>query len=211
MKKDHFNPIAKVYDRLAKIVFGNSIIDIQHQTFEKVKMGGKVLILGGGSGKILPFIDQQIKPNDITYVELSSEMIELAKDKKVSCSINFIQDSYEVINPDKNKYDVLITNFFLDILTYEKLTAFINTSHELLNQNGQWIVTDFRIDPHPLKKVFHQTLHKCMVLFFKITVNLQNSKLYDYEEMIRNGNHFQQKIAYKAFSKMMFSTLFQKV
>jgi ubiquinone/menaquinone biosynthesis C-methylase UbiE len=74
-----FNRIAPVYDILASIVFGNAIKKAQFWLLDHVPAGSSVLIAGGGTGWILQEIARKRLDCSIHFLDISEEMIRLAK------------------------------------------------------------------------------------------------------------------------------------
>ena len=74
-----FDPIASWYDRLGKIVFFDRLHIAQKEYLNQLKQGNSLLILGGGTGRILEDIDRLGLNLNIDFVEPSSEMIKKAK------------------------------------------------------------------------------------------------------------------------------------
>ncbi|NME71654.1 class I SAM-dependent methyltransferase [Flammeovirga aprica] len=209
MNKDQFDYIAKFYDFIAAIVFGKAIQEIQLKHLERIKRKSRILIIGGGSGKILSEIDQLGLASEIVYIEKSPKMIALAKKNKINSPIKFINASYEDAK-EYGHFDVIITNFFVDLLNEKQFQAFIPFIYSLLSENGKWIVTDFRIhERFPLRSL-HKLIHLSMISFFRITVNLQNTKLFNYHTLIHESRFFQAESKKYAYMHMMFSSIFKK-
>ncbi|OHX68346.1 class I SAM-dependent methyltransferase [Flammeovirga pacifica] len=211
MRKNQFDYIAKIYDKLAYLVFGNKITYIQQRTFYRLPKEKKVLIIGGGTGKIIPYIEEQLQPNSLTFLDYSSTMIQLAQQVPYKGDIHYINDSYTSLFKQKETYDIIITNFFLDVLPSKALDTFVNDVNKLLNDNGYWVVSDFRIDPHPRKKLLHTSLHQLMVLFFKITANLENTQLPNYIQVIDATKKYKKRAIKYAYFDMMFTALYSKL
>ena len=76
MVVSNFDSIAPFYDFLVKLVFGKKIWEAQRTHLNEIPENGSVLILGGGPGRILESLPANI---NVTYLELSSKMIERAK------------------------------------------------------------------------------------------------------------------------------------
>src|SRR5688572_28861247 len=76
---NQFNGLARRYDRLAKIIFGNSLLEAQTAYLNEISSNANVLILGGGTGKLLTRLLNVNKSCSIWYIEASSMMIELAR------------------------------------------------------------------------------------------------------------------------------------
>src|SRR4051812_8308924 len=76
----NFDHIARYYNILSIIVFGNAIHKAQTQFLDRIPDGSSVLIIGGGSGKFLREMLIKRRFNKILYVEYSAEMIRLSKE-----------------------------------------------------------------------------------------------------------------------------------
>ncbi|MBD0404262.1 class I SAM-dependent methyltransferase [Flammeovirga sp. EKP202] len=209
MNKDQFDYIAKFYDFIAAIVFGKAIQEIQLKHLPKIKKKSRVLIIGGGSGKILKKIDELGIASEVIYIEKSPKMTALAKKIKTKTPVKFINTSFENAK-DYGRFDLIITNFFVDLLNEKQFQNFIPFIYSLLNDNGKWIVTDFRIhERFPLRSL-HKLIHFSMVSFFKVTVNLQNTTLFNYHTLIHESRFFQAESKKYAYMHMMFSSIFKK-
>ncbi|MEQ9169021.1 MAG: methyltransferase domain-containing protein [Fulvivirga sp.] len=175
--KNNFNLIAPVYDKLGSFIFGNSLIDSQRAMLHHLKADNHVLILGGGSGDILKELDKLEMRLSISYVELSSKMVELAKTNQPfkNLEVAFINQNAQSI--DLPKADIVITNYFLDVFTLENLSIIMEKIDQALNDSGTWLCTDFR----KTNSFFKNALIKLMYLFFKIFSQLEGTKLEDFE------------------------------
>ena len=157
----NFNFVASFYDRLSRLVFQKSIEQASQQMVDWVKPGSKVLILGGGTGKLL----EQFKNNaSIDYVELSTKMIEQAKNRACVGEVSFYNHDYLLFESTK-KYDYIICPFFLDLFVPVELNKVINKIKEELTQNGKLLVLDFSPKNTGWFNLF---LLQVMILFFRV-------------------------------------------
>src|SRR5687767_498288 len=74
-----FNFIAPVYDALAQLVYGKAQRRAQAHFLSMIPAGSSVLILGGGSGWILPELLRQSRPARVLFLEPSAQMMQRAK------------------------------------------------------------------------------------------------------------------------------------
>lgn len=183
--RNDFNAIAPYYDTLKRMVFGKTIAQSQLCFLGRIRCGGKVLIIGGGSGEILIPIIEKFPACNIWYIEASSRMIELAKRRLEGreAKVNFIEGSLDSLSPHI-RFDAVITNFFLDMFPDEKVKRIGSMVANWLCQDGVWIVTDF-VDS---RKWRYQILLKIMYIFFRISCGIEAGKLPSWEtEVGRNG------------------------
>ena len=171
-----YDLLAPVYDILVTLIFGNSLFNAQKKFLYKLSAHQKVLIVGGGRGEILKIIDQLTIPLEITYLDVSEKMIKYASRLTLSnLTIRYQVGPIQDFKSDE-KYDVLITSFFLDQFEGRVLNEITYTLSVLLGQGGQWLLTDFQ----RTGKIRHLLLEKVMYLFFKFFTGISAGKLSDY-------------------------------
>lgn len=202
MKSNDFGKIAFVYDRLAKLVFGKSIVDSQKAFFDKIPAEARILIMGGGSGRILPELFLSNPKIDVCYIDASAEMISLAKYRiRNDKHIEFIVGTEDDI-PDR-PFDVIITNFYLDLFKAESLLLVVQKLRNVMRPNSLWIVTDFTD-----KKWWHRLMLKVMYIFFRVTTRIEASQLPDWSETLQKfgGKKNDSKFFFREFIE---ATMFQ--
>lgn len=179
-----YNLIAPFYDLIVNIVFGNKIKELQITHLDKISNNSMVLILGGGTGWILEEIDKRKNGLTITYIDLSSKMIERSKKRTINNNkVIFIEGTEQ--NIPQQQYDVLITNFYLDLFPEKKLIKIIKKLSQL--QCSLWIWTDF------VPNKSYKWLEKLMILFFKCMTGLSNNQVYHYDQLIEKHSLYKNK------------------
>ena len=73
-----YDRLAPYYDQLGQLIYGKAIASAQHAQIEHLPIGARVLIVGGGTGKVLEHLVQQ-KPQEVIYVDISKAMISEAR------------------------------------------------------------------------------------------------------------------------------------
>ncbi len=181
-----FNFIAKYYTFVSRLAFGNVLEVAKTSLYHKVPLNGKVLLIGGGTGVSLAYLLKLDSGLKIDYVDASSEMIKLAKLRVPKTHVNFICTPFEAHT--SKGYDVIITEFFLDLFTVAQIEEHIGSIKNKLNKEGIWIDTDFRHSNHLSRKI----LIKGMYLFFRVVSGVKISSLADYLSILK-GNGFMLK------------------
>jgi tRNA (cmo5U34)-methyltransferase len=180
-----FNNVATFYDLLVKVVFGPAMQKAQRYFLGSISDAAKVLIIGGGTGWIARDLFQ-LKPDaHVTYVEASEKMLNRAKKilKAYSHSTLFIHGTDLEVPFQTSGYDIIITNFFLDLFPNEKLGLHIAHSAQYLRENGQWIVTDF-VDE---SKWWQRLMLWLMYGFFRITTGIEARSLPEWDRQIKEN------------------------
>jgi len=175
-----FDKIAFIYDFLAKLVFGKSIIHSQKYFLSRIPDHSKIVILGGGTGWLLAEL-LKVKPNcEVWYIEASEKMIALSRNKiNTEQAIHFIHGTQLAI-PLSLKYDVVITNFYLDLFTDRQLADVAKKIRSSLKPGSLWIATDF-----VCSRRWQKMLLKIMYRFFRITCNIESQQLPEWNNAIQ--------------------------
>jgi len=93
----------------------------------------KILDVGCGPGNHTAYLYSLNNSYQITGIDLSDKMVELARENAPSC--NFIKG--DIRNLDSNiKYDAVIASFCIVHLSNNELIEFISKLNTLLNKNG---------------------------------------------------------------------------
>ena len=185
-KPANFDRVAPVYDFLT-LVFGGNIRRAQQYYLAKIPQNAHILIIGGGTGWILEdILLLKKKLRHITYLEASAKMLGLAKRKHKNFKSSHPEKHLPIIEwikgtekdiPPNHFYDVIITNFFLDLFEQTALFEVMKKLSSLLRQEGTWLFADFSIAEKTTDAWWQRILIKSMYLFFKITCNLQTNEL----------------------------------
>ncbi|MFY0626539.1 MAG: class I SAM-dependent methyltransferase [Reichenbachiella sp.] len=175
---NNFNGVAPIYDFLARFVFGNTILKSQVYYLDEIKDGDSVLIIGGGTGRLLEYV--RAKNVAIDYIEPSDKMVERAKKRNFRPSINFYKERFEDFK-DSRDYDIIICPFFLDLFSEATLNETLSKIKGLLSKKGKVIVTDF--SSH-LDSWYSKILLRLMHLFFRWTASLESKMLFDIHKWV---------------------------
>ena len=77
-KRNGFDLIAPFYDFFATVFTLGNITRSQKWGLDQLPKGGRVLILGGGTGKTLPLLIGKIRPHTVWFVDSSEKMLQKA-------------------------------------------------------------------------------------------------------------------------------------
>jgi ubiquinone/menaquinone biosynthesis C-methylase UbiE len=171
-----FDFIAPFYDRLARLVFGKSIVDSQQYFLNEIPENSSVLILGGGTGWLLETLIAKRPSCAVWYIEASSKMLAITRRRKLNDKTTLILGTEENI-PD-GVFDVVITNFYFDLFPKRKLNDVIQKITKRTSSTSMWIATDF-VDQG---KWWQQMMLKIMYVFFKSVSSIEAMHLPAWEK-----------------------------
>ncbi len=178
-----FDVIAPVYDLLSRMVYGKSIVAAQKYFLKDIPEGAHVLIVGGGTGWIIEELFAVNKTCSVVYIEASQKMLQKAQNRMNSSDKSRIQFIFQSEMPSEGSYDVIITNFFLDVFPSDKLIYIIQQLKDRVVTNGRWIVTDFVDDG----KRWQRFLLKVMYAFFRSVSKLETSILPPWQRLLMDA------------------------
>ena len=162
---NQYNKIAHLYTGLSRLVFGNQLLKIQQELITHLPTDGKLLILGGGNGKILPHIYQHASHLTIEYVEASSTMIQLAK--KTKPKDQKITFHHKDVRDYNQKHDYIFAGFFLDLFDEKKIEELI-LKLENKNRETTWYIADFQLNKRTKYRLLRNIQLKLTILIFTI-------------------------------------------
>jgi tRNA (cmo5U34)-methyltransferase len=180
-----FDRVAWLYDFLAGVVFGNKIKKAQSAFLDHIPANSRIILIGGGSGWLLKQILLRCSPIHLVYLEASSRMLSLAQRKvrliALSSQVDFRLGNEQNILPS-DCFSVVITPFFLDLFTHQRLQQEIMPRLSAsLQPHGIWLFTDFISSPH----WSHRLLVRMMYWFFGKATNIKARQLPDYASLFR--------------------------
>ena len=201
---NRFDKIARVYDTLAYLVFGNAIAEAQLVYIKTIPHQANVLIVGGGTGKFLQAFLKERPFCKVWYVEASATMIALAKQKTECDQVHFIHGT-ETDVPSAVLFDAIITHFYLDLFRKERLNEVIHSLMQSGSPEMKWIVTDF-IKTNKLK---HAVLLTAMYAFFRIFSSIESLTLPDWHKAFK-VNGLQEVCSTTCFNGFIKSAVYEK-
>lgn len=176
----NFNFIAPYYDRIARIVFGQSIVESQINHFGLIRPGAKVLVIGGGTGWILKHLPADCEK--VVFVEPSREMIGRAARESVRFPLYLLKDYYENITINE-KYDAIIANYFFDMFSKNDLDQIADKMKRSLSESGLLFATDFT----NMVGFWHRSMLIIMYTFFWMVAGIPNRKLCNWQQILMSN------------------------
>jgi ubiquinone/menaquinone biosynthesis C-methylase UbiE len=200
----NYNRIAWIYDRLAKVVFGRKQQLAKKAFLTNIPDNAKILIVGGGTGGILDYLQDLGRPLDVDFVEYSSNMMLRARKRKISNLRIYFYDQ-SILDLKTVGYDVVLTNFFFDQFSAYQAYLILQHLKPKLKPKGVLIFSDFINTNHPWDRL----VTKVMFSFFKLTAQIKTNRFPPYKGIFASlGFHPEQQ---KRISRNILATTYTLV
>ena len=145
----------------------------------------KAALIGEGDGEFLIEFLKHCECEQIHYIDSSHIMMELARKRLQeysSESLNrvkfFHRDLITESMPDQD-YDLVVTNFFLDVFNEQSLIECISKVTASCKRGAFWLCADFQISGGTLQQLRAIAWLNLMYLFFRIVAQIQARRLID--------------------------------
>ncbi|MEQ9402586.1 MAG: class I SAM-dependent methyltransferase [Cyclobacteriaceae bacterium] len=194
-----FNVIAPIYDRLAGFVFGDSIEKATSHFLSEIQANDKVLVLGGGTGKLLEIIPEC---GEIAFLDKSKSMITRARKRRCKNQVAFVREDFLQYR-NASEWDVVICPFFLDCFDARHLRLAMEKITNSLTIGGRLIISDFQ-------ETRSLALFRFMHFFFRLFARLESKKLKNiHQHILEKGFTVEKEEFYH--KKIIFSRVYRNL
>ncbi|WP_461139957.1 class I SAM-dependent methyltransferase [Spirosoma pomorum] len=185
----NFNGVAPLYDALAFLIFGRRLeraqaVFLRPNARLSISKGASVLVVGGGTGRILEPLMQNCQPDRVVYLEKSARMLARASRRMAETAllgtVEFRLGDETALRPGE-RFDVVITPFLLDLFTETTLrNELLPKLDSVLAEGGYWLVTDFV----RTGVWWQEMLLWTMIRFFRVTAGIETRGLADWQKLM---------------------------
>ncbi len=185
-----FNRLARFYDALLFFTSGNAIHRSQVDGLAWLQPGAKMLLVGGGTGRLAQAIIRALQPAKLVCVDLSGKMCDLTRQR---LGPETMRERILVIEADirswvpVDTFDAIITPYVLDVFTEHELSAVVSRLGSSLEPGGQWLVADFTHPKQLRSPVRHlqRAILWLLYRFFSIACHISAHTLPDMDGALR--------------------------
>ena len=166
---NNFDRLASVYDGLGTMAFGGALHASQCTLLDALPPCGRVLVIGGGTGRFLSELLARNRTAAVIYVELSEAMLRRAAARLSADDaerVTFRHGSWDQIAGDE-VFDLVCTQCFLDCFAPPELTPVMDRLDTCLAPEGAWLFHDFDVSGRgPLSRAWRRTVVRLLYSFF---------------------------------------------
>jgi tRNA (cmo5U34)-methyltransferase len=180
--RNDFDMVAPIYDALATLVFAGAIRRAQVSLLHRLRGLDRGLILGGGTGWFLLELLERTDIKRVLYVEMSPKMLESSRQliaqrrPEFLSRVEFRLGTEQSVTSEDGPFDLLVTNFFLDLFSDQNCAQMIERLHPNLAKDGRWLFVDFHTPEGGWQRVAAVGLFKVMFTFFNVTSKMESKR-----------------------------------
>ena len=182
-----FDRLARIYDFLLMITFGKYVMKSQ-TVFLKQYEVDEILVVGGGTGKLLIELLACYPDSKIVWLDISKRMIEQTRKRLAghypdkAGQVQFIHGTVLDLN-DNQQFDLICNMYVLDCFVEQDLVAFLNAIKRHLKAEGHLLMADFNVPQKPFVwRSLSRFLIWFMYLFFYLSAGLSVWQLPDFNQ-----------------------------
>jgi len=173
---NNFDRLASVYDGLGTMAFGGALHASQCTLLDALPPSGRVLVIGGGTGRFLSEFLAVNSFSSVIYVESSEAMLRRAAARLSADDtkrVTFRHGSWDQIAGDE-VFDLVCTQCFLDCFAPSELAPVMDRLDSCLAPNGAWLFHDFDVSGRgPLSRAWRRAVVRILYSFFGLACGVQ--------------------------------------
>jgi SAM-dependent methyltransferase len=162
----------------------------------------RILILGEGNGRFLAELLRVNSAASVTVLDASARMLELAR-RRVQAHglsnqrIRFVHQDINVWPGHSERFDLVVTHFFLDGFPPEQLKNIVQKIAANTSANAHWLLADFRRPEHGWRRMRANAILQLLYCFFRLTTRLPARHLTDPQPALEaNGFSLANRVIY---------------
>ncbi len=173
----NFDRLAPFYQAMEGLTAGGKLQRCRLAFLAEIPVPRNVLLAGEGHGRFLPECVKRFPEARIVVVDSSSRMLEIARRKVTSERVEFVRADLLEWDGPPGRFDLIVTNFFLDCFPPDELATVVGKLGELAAPETDWLLADFEIAPAGPARWRSRLIVATLYRFFGIVTGLQAGAL----------------------------------
>ncbi len=191
--------IARWYEPAEHLSFRRALERRRFAYVNRLRQSRRALSCGGGDGRFLAGLLQANPAVEVTYIDLSREMMRIAERR-----ITRLGDSYRsrvqffcadvmTFVPPHRDYDLFATHFFLDCLTRDDARKLILQMMEWSRPEAQWVLSEFHYSQSAFGKLWTGAIIRALYAAFRVTTGLRVNRIPQHEAIFLSAGFHRQE------------------
>jgi ubiquinone/menaquinone biosynthesis C-methylase UbiE len=188
-----FDSIAPAYSTLETIAFSGALHRARVACLDEIGTPRRALIVGEGNGRFLCELLRRYPKVEIDCVDESRRMLELARERierrlpTDTTHVRFLQHDITSWMPPEASYDLIVTHFFLDCFSENRVADIVNRLSRAATPNATWLLADFCMPAGAFARIRAGLWLAAMYRFFRFTSGIEARALDDPSPFLRTA------------------------
>ncbi|CAA6679221.1 MULTISPECIES: class I SAM-dependent methyltransferase [unclassified Lentimonas] len=210
-----YSRIARFYKLIEKVTIGRALLDARLAHLNRLAKGAPIqhaLLIGEGNGSFLLPFAQRFPETQITVVDESATMLQVARSRLQAAGVNtgrieFRQaDMTTELLPEAH-YDLIVTLFFFDNFNETTVRQLVPVIERASAPVAQWLLSDFQIPASGWRRVRAKVWLAVLYAFFRCVAAIP-ARCVPPTEAIVEGAGFKPVARQTFCGEMLYSTLY---
>jgi len=212
-----YERLARFYKLIESITIGPPLLNARLAHLDLLAEGPTpkhALLIGEGNGSFLLPFAQRFQDTQITVIDQSAAMLEIAQSRALEAGIDmtrifFRQADMQSATLPTNYYDLIVTLFFFDNFDESTVCKMITALEGAATVPAQWLLADFQIPEHGWRRLRARFWLAILYGFFRAFAAIPARHLPPIEAIL-NCSNFKQTARKTYCGQMLYSTLYQR-
>lgn len=185
----NFDPLAHYYDWMEWVLAGRLLQRARVRWLQDLAGCRNVLSVGEGHGRFAAAFVRAFPRSRLTCIDDSAGMLARAQRRvqRVDAArdrVSWIQTSLPGWSPPTERFDGIVTHFFLDCFRPDALGELIRWLSAAAAADATWLISDFSVPPAGWKRWRARAIHRLMYWFFAVVTGIPAREVTDPDEWL---------------------------
>jgi ubiquinone/menaquinone biosynthesis C-methylase UbiE len=211
----NFDSLARSYQAFEYTAFAPVMHRMRIHFLDECAGVKKILLAGEGDGRFLAELRRQWPEAEVDCIDVSGRMLAQARKRldrrgpDQQLGVHFIQADLRTHVLAENKYDLVVTHFFLDCFNEATLRGLVSKLAASARPGALWLLSDFSLPPGGWRRLRAWIWLKVLYTFFRIVARIEAETLVDPRALIEE-NGWQCRRTQTAQHGLLYSSIWQK-
>jgi SAM-dependent methyltransferase len=182
-----FDRLAPFYRMMEAIAAGGKLQRCRLAFLGEIPVPQRILLAGEGHGRFLPECARRFPDAEIVVVDASARMLEIARAKSDSPRVSFIHADALDWQPPPERFDLVVTHFFLDCLTATELAHVVAKFGAAASPRAGWLLADFDHARSGPARWRTRVIVTMLYGFFRVVTGLRARELVSPDRTLENA------------------------
>ena len=191
--------IARWYEAAEHLSFNRTLECRRFAYVDQLRDSRRALICGGGDGRFLAELLLANPDIEVTYVDLSMEMLRIAQHrvsrlrKNYKNRVQFFCADVLSFDPPLGDYDLFATHFFLDCLTRDDIQILILKTMKWARPRAKWVLSEFQYSQSIFGRIWTGAIIRALYAAFRIATGLRVTHIPSHTALLRSAGFYRQQ------------------